>query len=154
MWSRCKGIQLQDTSNNFPNQICSSRDLGQTEWTASTLAHIRGWDHAMLLLRGDLLYVDGQQPLWTRVYDNSVNPCGPIHVTIGDGGNREGLALQFKKPTSPLSMFHEAIFGHGRLTVLNQTHTHWTWHHNNDSESTIGDEVWLESLSGSDKCNA
>lgn len=31
--------------------------------------------------------------LQTRVYNNSVNRCGPMHVTIGDGGNREGLAL-------------------------------------------------------------
>lgn len=57
-------------------------------------------------------------------------------------------------PTSPLSLFREASFGHGRLAVLNHTHAHWTWQRNDDSDSTIGDEVWLESLSGSDKCNA
>lgn len=28
-----------------------------------------------------------------RVYNNKADPCGPIHITIGDGGNREGLAL-------------------------------------------------------------
>ncbi|XXG73063.1 hypothetical protein AAC387_Pa07g2043 [Persea americana] len=305
---RCGGdakeFSFKTPPTTFPIRFAVAGDLGQTEWTALTLAHIGGWDHDMLLLPGDLSYADGQQPLWdtfgrlveplashrpwmvtqgnheieqililephafksynarwrmpfdesgstsnlyysfnvsgvhvvmlgsytdfgvgsaqhnwlqadlskvdrdstpwlvvllhapwyntneahqgegesmrkamegllyearadivfaghvhsyerfTRVYDNSANPCGPIHVTIGDGGNREGLALKFKKPTSPLSMFHEASFGHGRLTVLNQTHAHWTWHRNNDSDSTIGDEVWLESLSGFDKCNA
>jgi hypothetical protein len=30
----------------------------------------------------------------TRVYDNEANPCGPVYITIGDGGNREGLALK------------------------------------------------------------
>ena len=30
----------------------------------------------------------------TRVYDNDTNPCGPVYITIGDGGNREGLALK------------------------------------------------------------
>lgn len=29
----------------------------------------------------------------TRVYDNKADRCGPIYVTIGDGGNREGLAM-------------------------------------------------------------
>jgi len=32
--------------------------------------------------------------LQTRIYDNKADPCGPLFVTIGDGGNREGLALK------------------------------------------------------------
>lgn len=28
----------------------------------------------------------------TRVYNGKVDPCGAVHITIGDGGNREGLA--------------------------------------------------------------
>ena len=27
-----------------------------------------------------------------RVYDGRPDPCGAVHITIGDGGNREGLA--------------------------------------------------------------
>lgn len=27
-----------------------------------------------------------------RVYNGKTDTCGPIHITIGDGGNREGLA--------------------------------------------------------------
>lgn len=31
--------------------------------------------------------------IWqTRVYDKNSDQCGPVHITIGDGGNREGLA--------------------------------------------------------------
>lgn len=30
--------------------------------------------------------------LQTRVYDGKADECGPVHITIGDGGNREGLA--------------------------------------------------------------
>ncbi|RVW48055.1 Purple acid phosphatase 22 [Vitis vinifera] len=60
---------------------------------------------------------------FTRVYKNKADECGPIHVTIGDGGNREGLALTFEKPTSAsLSVYREPSFGHGRLRILNQTH--------------------------------
>lgn len=30
----------------------------------------------------------------TRVYNNEEKQCGPVYVTVGDGGNREGLALK------------------------------------------------------------
>jgi len=29
-----------------------------------------------------------------RVYQNKLNECGIVHITIGDGGNREGLATE------------------------------------------------------------
>ncbi|XP_030453745.1 purple acid phosphatase 22-like [Syzygium oleosum] len=89
---------------------------------------------------------------FTRIYDNEADTCGPVYVTIGDGGNREGLAMSYKEPASPLSMFREASFGHGRLRVLNHTHAHWSWHRNNETNSVIADEVWLESLSASSTC--
>ncbi|XP_043701758.1 purple acid phosphatase 22-like [Telopea speciosissima] len=89
---------------------------------------------------------------FTRIYNNKINQCGPVHVTIGDGGNREGLALMFKDPPSPLSLFREASFGHGRLRVFNQTHALWSWHRNNDREPLMADQVWLESLSMSSVC--
>ncbi|KAL3754135.1 hypothetical protein ACJRO7_001393 [Eucalyptus globulus] len=89
---------------------------------------------------------------FTRIYDNEAESCGPVYVTIGDGGNREGLAMSYKEPASPLSMFREASFGHGRLRVLNHTHAHWSWHRNNETNSVVADEVWLESLSASSTC--
>lgn len=30
----------------------------------------------------------------TRIYNEAENSCGPVYITIGDGGNREGLALE------------------------------------------------------------
>ncbi|KAF1881409.1 hypothetical protein Lal_00023445 [Lupinus albus] len=33
-------------------------------------------------------------PQQTRVYKGKGNKCGPIYITIGDGGNREGLATK------------------------------------------------------------
>nr|DAD30549.1 TPA_asm: hypothetical protein HUJ06_009400 [Nelumbo nucifera] len=88
----------------------------------------------------------------TRVYNNKAEQCGPVQVTIGDGGNREGLALTFKKPSSPLSLFREAGFGHDRLRVYNRTHAHWSWYRNDDTDSTVGDQVWLENLAASSRC--
>ncbi|KAK4800766.1 hypothetical protein SAY86_021253 [Trapa natans] len=89
---------------------------------------------------------------FTRIFDDEGNACGPVYVTIGDGGNREGLALSFKSPSSPLSLFREPSFGHGRLRIFNGTHAHWTWHRNDDSQSTMADEVWLGSLVSSRNC--
>ncbi|KAK9196779.1 hypothetical protein WN943_004910 [Citrus x changshan-huyou] len=89
---------------------------------------------------------------FTRIYDNKADPCGPIYITIGDGGNREGLALEFKEPKSPLSIFQESSFGHARLKILDETRAHWSWYRNNDSDAVIADEFWLESLSTSKQC--
>lgn len=89
---------------------------------------------------------------FTRIYNNDADPCGPVYITIGDGGNREGLALKFKKPASPLSLYRESSFGHGRLKILDETRAHWSWHRNNESNSVMADEVWLESLSTSREC--
>ncbi|KAK2995586.1 hypothetical protein RJ640_000062 [Escallonia rubra] len=89
---------------------------------------------------------------FTRVYNNGADPCGPIYMTIGDGGNREGLAMTFENPSPSISLFREPSFGHGRLRMHNHTHAHWSWHRNNDSDSVVGDEVWLESLSSVTAC--
>ncbi|EOY08203.1 Purple acid phosphatase 21 [Theobroma cacao] len=89
---------------------------------------------------------------FTRIYDNKADPCGPVYITIGDGGNREGLALTFENPTSELSLYREPSFGHGRLRILDETRAHWSWHRNNDSDSYVADEVWLESLATTKSC--
>ncbi|OEL30539.1 Purple acid phosphatase 22 [Dichanthelium oligosanthes] len=85
---------------------------------------------------------------FTRIYDNEADSRSPMHITIGDGGNREGLALKFIKDhkSAHLSVFREASFGHGRLRIVNETSAVWTWHRNDDEHATVRDEVWLESL--------
>ncbi|XP_044968734.1 purple acid phosphatase 22-like [Hordeum vulgare subsp. vulgare] len=85
---------------------------------------------------------------FTRIYDNKADARGPVYITIGDGGNREGLASKFIKDhkSAPLSLFREASFGHGRLRIVNETTAVWRWHRNDDKFATVADEVWLESL--------
>ncbi|KAL6521119.1 Purple acid phosphatase 22 [Orobanche gracilis] len=89
---------------------------------------------------------------FTRVNDNKADHCGPVHVTIGDGGNREGLAMSFENPKPSISIYREPSFGHGRLRIFNNTHAKWTWHRNNDTNSIEADEVWLENLATSTLC--
>lgn len=90
----------------------------------------------------------------TRVYANKVDPCGIMHITVGDGGNREGLANKFYKNPPDWSLFREASFGHSELEVVNATHAHWTWHRNDDDEAVVADEFWITTLgAGHPECS-
>ncbi|XP_055811612.1 probable purple acid phosphatase 20 [Solanum dulcamara] len=80
---------------------------------------------------------------FTRVYNDKANNCGPIYITIGDGGNREGLASKYKDPKPEISNFREASFGHGELDVVNATHAQWSWHRNDDDEAVVADTIWI-----------
>ncbi|PRQ43861.1 putative Acid phosphatase [Rosa chinensis] len=131
-------------------------------WYNTNTAH-QGEGETMRLAMEELLY-NAQVDLvfqghvhayerFTRVYNNKADPCGPIYITIGDGGNREGLALSFEDPASPLSLYREPSFGHGRLKMVNETHAFWGWHRNNDSNFVVKDQVWLQSLSSSKTCS-
>ncbi|KAF9599363.1 hypothetical protein IFM89_036849 [Coptis chinensis] len=82
---------------------------------------------------------------FARVYSDKADNCGPIHITIGDGGNREGLASKYIDPKPEISLFREASFGHGRFKVVNTSHALWEWHRNDDVQSIVADTVWLRS---------
>lgn len=130
-------------------------------WYNSNLAH-KGEGESMRKAMEEMLYsarVDlvfsghvHAYERFTRVYDNEADQCGPIYVTIGDGGNREGLAMLFEKPSPSISLRQEASFGHGRFRIYNQTHAHWSWHRNDDPDSVVADDVWVESLTYSNSC--
>ncbi|KAK8632475.1 hypothetical protein V6N13_072866 [Hibiscus sabdariffa] len=89
---------------------------------------------------------------FTRVYDGKTDNCGPIYITIGDGGNREGLANKYMDPKPEISVFREASFGHAQLEVVNATHAVWMWHRNDDKFSVASDTVWFTSLSSDPAC--
>ncbi|KAA8518592.1 hypothetical protein F0562_016066 [Nyssa sinensis] len=89
---------------------------------------------------------------FARVYKEQANNCGPVHITIGDGGNREGLANDYIDPQPKISVFREASFGHGQFEVVNATYARWAWHRNNDNESVMADSVWLTSLASDPTC--
>ncbi|CAM0950244.1 unnamed protein product [Alopecurus aequalis] len=90
---------------------------------------------------------------FTRVYGDKEDPCGPLYVTIGDGGNREGLAEKYIDPQPKTSVYREASFGHGRLQVVNVTHALWAWHRNDDDEPRVTDQVWITSLASNPACS-
>ena len=78
-----------------------------------------------------------------RMRNMKPDATGPYYITIGDGGNREGLASSWISPQPAWSAFRQASYGHGELQTINATHMHWTWHQNPDLEPKVADELWI-----------
>ncbi len=62
-----------------------------------------------------------------RAYKNKRDAAGPVYITIGDGGNREGLATKWGTPT-PVSALRVSTYGHGEIVIYNATTIGWEWH--------------------------
>nr|AAD20634.1 purple acid phosphatase precursor [Anchusa officinalis] len=75
----------------------------------------------------------------TPVNDSSA----PIYITIGDGGNLEGLAKNMTEPQPKYSAFREASFGHATLDIKNRTHAYYAWHRNQDGYAVEADTLWI-----------
>jgi hypothetical protein len=73
-----------------------------------------------------------------------VDPTAPTYITIGDGGNIEGLAANYTQPQPNYSAFREASFGHGLFDIKNRTTAVWTWHRNQDGEAVSADSIVLK----------
>ena len=77
-----------------------------------------------------------------RAFNKARDPKGPVYITIGDGGNREGLASKWL-PTTPVSAFRMATYGHGELAIQHETPVHWSWQTNPDAEVKPEDDLWI-----------
>jgi acid phosphatase type 7 len=78
-----------------------------------------------------------------RVFQYNCVPDAPTYITIGDGGNREGLHTKWMTPQPSWSIFRQSSFGHGELTATNATHMKWEWRQNPGLSPPIADSVWL-----------
>ncbi|CAN7082409.1 unnamed protein product [Brassica oleracea var. botrytis] len=67
----------------------------------------------------------------------------PMYITIGDGGNIEGIANSYTDPQPSYSAYREASFGHALLEIKNKTHALYTWHRNQDNEPVAADSIML-----------
>ncbi|KAI5059915.1 hypothetical protein GOP47_0024335 [Adiantum capillus-veneris] len=79
----------------------------------------------------------------SKVFNGRPDSSGIVHITVGVGGNREGLACRFLSPIPEWSLYREASYGHGILKMVNATHAHWSWHRNQDDELCSKDKLWL-----------
>ncbi|KAG5018255.1 hypothetical protein JHK87_014110 [Glycine soja] len=75
---------------------------------------------------------------------NPINDqSAPVYITIGDGGNIEGLATAMTEPQPSYSAYREASFGHGILDIKNRTHAYFSWNRNQDGYAVVADSIWL-----------
>lgn len=65
----------------------------------------------------------------------------PVYLTVGDGGNQEGLAGRFWDPQPDYSAFREASYGHSTLEIKNRTHAFYHWNRNDDGNKVQTDSV-------------
>ena len=62
------------------------------------------------------------------IYKRKNDPCGTTYITVGDGGNREGLSTVWAEPSPAWSAYRKSEYGFGYLTVQSPTVAEWTWH--------------------------
>ncbi|KAF2301907.1 hypothetical protein GH714_030283 [Hevea brasiliensis] len=67
----------------------------------------------------------------------------PVYITIGDGGNLEGLATNMTEPQPAYSAYREASFGHAIFDIKNRTHAYYNWHRNQDGYAVEADSMWF-----------
>ncbi|KAF8013516.1 hypothetical protein BT93_I1378 [Corymbia citriodora subsp. variegata] len=77
--------------------------------------------------------------LCTPVHDLSA----PVYITIGDGGNVEGLSTNMTERQPKYSVFREASFGHAMFDIENRTHAYYSWHRNQDGYAVEADSMWF-----------
>ncbi|CAL5332207.1 unnamed protein product [Camellia sinensis] len=71
------------------------------------------------------------------------NHSAPVYITIGDGGNQEGLSTAMTQPQPHYSAYREASFGHGIFDIKNRTHAYFSWHRNQDGYAIEADSQWF-----------
>ena len=124
-------------------------------WYNSNRGHFREaerhrWALERVLYDGGVDFVlNGHVHAYERsrnVFDGKSDPCGPVHLVVGDGGNYEGpYGGGWRDPQPEWSAFREGSFGAGRLVLENATDATWTWHRTTCVESggvTRFNETW------------
>ncbi|KAL0337502.1 UNVERIFIED_CONTAM: Bifunctional purple acid phosphatase 26 [Sesamum calycinum] len=83
----------------------------------------------------------------SNIRPDSSNPVpdksAPVYITVGDGGNQEGLANKFRDPQPDYSAFREASYGHSTLEIKNRTHAIYHWNRNDDGKRIPTDSFVL-----------
>jgi len=74
------------------------------------------------------------------VYNWKITPDAPIHVVVGDGGNREGIPpFQPQQPNWSVTRIPQ--YGYSVFNVFNKTHLHFEMHQ--DDNWHIADDFWI-----------
>lgn len=77
------------------------------------------------------------------VSNGTYDPCGIVHLVVGDGGSREGLSKLWNSPAPNYSAFRQASFGATQLVIYNATHALVTRNRTGCEVSSNGSAVIL-----------
>ena len=74
-----------------------------------------------------------------------VDPRGPVYLTLGAGGNREGHASAYQQHPAEPWVARRTLqdFGYGHLHVRNTTHARFQWIRDRTSTNNFEDVVWF-----------
>jgi len=67
----------------------------------------------------------------TNIFQNKTDVCGPVYITIGDGGNHEGPACGWNLNYT-WSKAKEFSFGFGTFNITSANQATWSWYRNQD----------------------
>jgi len=70
------------------------------------------------------LVINGHVHAYERsfpVFQNVTRSDSPVYLTVGNGGNKEGVSREWDK-TPSWSAFHKSAYGYTRLQIFNDTH--------------------------------
>ena len=114
----------------------SSNVAHQSESQAIEMRDAHGFED-LLHAHAAAVVISGHVHAYERthpVYKNVTQPGAPTYIVVGDGGNREGHAKDYM-PQPGWSAFRNGLdFGHGRLSIVNQTHMLWEWQTNDATQ--------------------
>ncbi len=108
-------------------------DLGQTDWMASTLEHIAGYDYHILLFAGDLSYADKNQFLWDT-FGHMVSASAnyqPWMVTEGNHEIKDNPLMESFVSTTPAGTCLTRRADHVQTCTIHSTlqgFTFWCLH--------------------------
>ena len=87
------------------------------------------------------------------VFRNQTDVYGTVYVTIGDGGNLEGLDYKYYDQPKWSAFRNGTQYGHGTLTLLDKKRLLWKWYRNNDGQLIFKDKLLLcNSIFGNTNC--
>lgn len=98
--------------------------------------HVHAYERTERISNIEYNVVNG---LCTPISDDSA----PVYITIGDGGNQEGLLTEMTEPQPKYSAYREGSYGHGIFSIKNRTHAYFGWHRNQDGFAVEADSLWF-----------
>lgn len=121
----------------------------QTFWMRESMEKLFYIHNVNLVISGHVHAYERTYP----VYKNNTNIYAPVYITIGDGGNLEGLDNTYYEKPKWSAFRNGTQYGYGTLTLLDKKRLLWKWFRNVDGQLVFKDELLLcNSIYGNVEC--